>query len=772
VNTVDNKQTAAPSLGISLGDIYYVLFRQKLKIVLFSALGVLAATGFYWAKPPLFQSEAKLFILYVVTTQVPKLSGPEANVKTPDERGENIMNSEVEILTSMDLVQQTVDTFGADKILAKAGGGDDRIRAAAFIKSNLTVETPKRSDVIRVVLQHPDPQVVQPVLSSLIDNYIKRHIEIHRAVGIIHDLLTQETDQMRLRLEQTEQELHTAKSKADVLSLDDARRAYTDQISEIRRNILSAAAELAERQAEFQEMRKTSVVPVVRPATVAPTTAPPSTPPPPELRMKPDDEYQHVLERLDFLRKKKMELRTQYTEHSVLVKGINDQIVEAENRKRQLEAANPSLTMISIPTATPAATPASAPASAPGSAVAYPQPATSYDSVTESAKIMALQTRIKILNAQLDQIRIETSRFDEKGDIINELQRKKELQEASYRFYANSLEQARIEEALGAGKVLNINKIQTPSPPFRDWFVTLRLLATIVMGGILAGIALAFVSDLYLDRSIRRPVDVEKKLRLPLLLTIRDIGWFGRRRVAKANQRMLQRTDASAGGGLSEETAGLVPKLFNDPLLPFYEALRDRLDQRLESRNLDHKPKFIGVTAVDENAGVTTLATGLAVSLSETENRNVLLIDLDRDLGVAKQFYKGQITEHDLGDALDPKYKVLIQNSDGTGGEPDFEKLAHVLRNQYPDILKKLKVSEYDCVVFDMSPIAPTSITLRLAGFMDEVVLVIESEKTNQDVAGDGISLLLESKISVSAVLNKIRNYVPSSLHQEFWGGV
>ena len=168
---------------------------------------------------------------------------------------------------------------------------------------------------------------------------------------------------MRSRIEQTEQELHTAKSKADVLSLDDARRAYTDQISEIRRNILSAAAELAERQAEFQEMRKVSGVPA-RPATVAPATAPASTPPPPEMRVKPEDEYQNVMARLDFLWKRKMELRTQYTENSVLVKGINDQIVEAEKRKRQLEAANPSLTMISVPTSAPATTPASTPASA------------------------------------------------------------------------------------------------------------------------------------------------------------------------------------------------------------------------------------------------------------------------------------------------------------------------------------------------------------------------------------------------------------------------
>ncbi len=751
-----------------MGDIYYVLFRQNLKIVFMVFFFVLGSTGFYTFKPPLYQSEAKLFILYVVTAQVPKLAGPESNVKTPDERGENIMNSEVEILTSLDLIKQTVVAYGPDKVLARAGGGSDPDKAAAIIKGNLIVETAKRSDVIRVVLQHSDAEVVKPVLTLLIENYIKRHIEIHRAVGIIHDLLTQETDQMRSRLEQTEKELHDVKSKADVLSFDDARRAYTDQISEIRRNILSAAAELAERQAEFQEIRKGAAAKAH--ASLPPPSATPSaaaTPPPPEMRVKPDDEYQSVSERLDFLRKRKMELRTQYTENSVLVKGINDQIIEAEKRKRQLEAANPALTMIGASTPTPASTPASASTQT----VIIPQTGATYDPVTESARIMALQTRIKILNAQLDQIRAETSKFDEKGDLISELQRRKELQEASYRFYANSLEQARIEEALGAGKVLNINKIQTPSPPMRDWLVTLRVMAMLVMGGVVVGLVLAFVSDMYLDRSVRRPADVEKKLRLPLLVTIRDIGWFGRRRVAKATQRLRQHTDASAGS-LTEQTAGLVPRLFNDPLLPFYETLRDRLDQRLERRNVTHKPKFVGVTAVDEGAGVTTLATGLAVSLSETENRNVLLIDLDRDLSVAKQFYKGQITEHSLADAMDPKLKAVIQDAGTTGGEPDIEKLSHVFRNQYPEILRKIKASDYDYVIFDMSPVAPTSITLRLAGFMDEVVLVIESEKTNQDVARDGIALLQESKTGVSAVLNKIRNYVPVALHQEFWGGV
>jgi uncharacterized protein involved in exopolysaccharide biosynthesis/Mrp family chromosome partitioning ATPase len=749
VNTAHDKQVTAQGFGLTLGDVYYVLFRQKWWITFLSALGVLGAAGFYWINPPFFQSEAKLFILYVVTTTVPKQANPETRVKSPDERGENIINSEIEILTSMDLVQQTVDSFGPEKILAKAGGGKDRIKAATLIRSSLIVESPKRSDVVRVILQHRDPDIVQPVLGALIENYIKKHLEIHRAVGIISEFLTQETDQMRSRLAQTEQELRIAKSKADVLSIDDARRAYSDQIAEIRRNLLAAEAELAERQAGLTEMSKGQ-----RGARLAPPPETRSTEARalPDARMKPDDEYMAVLTRLELLRRKREEFLTQYTTGSSLVRGVNEQIVEAEKLKKKLEAANPSLLAIALGAPSPAPTPATE------SVAAMPATSVAFDPMAEAARVTALQSRIKVLNSALDRLRAESGMFEEKGSAVTELQRKKELQEASYKFYASSLEQARVEEALGAGKVLNISKIQQPSPPYRDWLMFLRIAVSIIIGGVVAGVAMAFLVDLYLDRSVRRPVDIERKLRLPLLITVRDIGWFGRRRVAKAATKLMSGTDTE---GSAAEGGGLVPKLMSDPLLPFYEVLKDRLDQRLESRGVTRKPKFIGLTAVNEGAGVTTLTTGLAVSLSETEDRNVLLIDLDRELGSAKQFYKGMITQHGLDEALDPKYKASVQNGAVT---------AHVFRNQCANIMKTLKTSDFDYVIFDMPPVAPTSMALRIAGFMDEILLIVESEKTNQDVAKEAIALLGESKTSLCAVLNKIRSYVPSTLHQEFWG--
>jgi Mrp family chromosome partitioning ATPase len=66
-----------------------------------------------------------------------------------------------------------------------------------------------------------------------------------------------------------------------------------------------------------------------------------------------------------------------------------------------------------------------------------------------------------------------------------------------------------------------------------------------------------------------------------------------------------------------------------------------------------------------------------------------------------------------------------------------------------------------------MPPVSQTSVTARLATYMDMTLLVVESEKTNRDVVKRATALLGESKANVTAILNKTHNYVPRALQQE-----
>jgi Mrp family chromosome partitioning ATPase len=105
----------------------------------------------------------------------------------------------------------------------------------------------------------------------------------------------------------------------------------------------------------------------------------------------------------------------------------------------------------------------------------------------------------------------------------------------------------------------------------------------------------------------------------------------------------------------------------------------------------------------------------------------------------------------------------LFVASDGSRGE----KLSRILPQRFAKLLPQLKSSDFDYIIFDMPPVSQISITPRLAGFMDMVLLVVESEKNSREGVQRASALLAESNAHVGAVLNKTRNYVPNWVHQE-----
>ncbi|HWY76826.1 MAG TPA: hypothetical protein VN281_14480, partial [Verrucomicrobiae bacterium] len=225
-----------------------------------------------------------------------------------------------------------------------------------------------------------------------------------------------------------------------------------------------------------------------------------------------------------------------------------------------------------------------------------------------------------------------------------------------------------------------------------------------------------------------------------------------------------------AADGARENGVEVADKGNGQALEPFYAGLRDRLIVNFEIRNLLHKPKLVAVTSCNKGAGVSTIAAGLAASLSETGDGNVLLVDMNAEQGMAQQFYKGR-PGCALDDALESETmnNALIEGNLYVASERlDGDTLPRVLPRRFASLMPKLKASDYDYIIFDMPPVSQTSMTPRLAGLMDMVLLVIESEKTNVDVVKRANALLAESRANVSAVLNKTRTYIPPKLHQEF----
>jgi uncharacterized protein involved in exopolysaccharide biosynthesis/Mrp family chromosome partitioning ATPase len=742
---MSDKKTDAPS-GISVADIYFVLFRRKWLIISFSLAGLLAALAVCIIKPPQYKSEAELSLSVL---EAKPINVPGEDTRPMNDPSMNIINTEIEILLSLDLAQQVAQTIGPDKILAGFGGGVDLNRAAYYVNKGLQVETTPGSSVIHITFLHPDKEIVQTALKEIIDGYFIKHYQIRGGGGVYGDFLTNETARLRGVLVETEKQIQQAQSEIGVITPDDAKESYSDQITKLRVQISSAEEELAEHQAAMKVLNSSRAVTNGGPLAKVPSDQ--------------IDAYRRICERLAILNKKEDDYLTQqgFTEENVLVKDVRGQIADAQKTRNQLEEQYPQLVTLDIPLQD-----------------SSPETAGTVNNLpSEAARIAALQVKIDFLHSQMSQVWNEATNFERVQATLSGLQHQKESAEANLKYFADRLERSHIDEALNEGKASNISIIQSPTPPQKGWSKQFKKkLGMLAASGIAAGLALAFVLEMFLDRSVKRPSDIENKLGLPVFISIPDEteNNSGKRKSLLGGRRLLP-GNAPATPTSGETSAGqrIAPWDQEHPLRRFYEGLRDRLIVYFEVRNVTHNPKLVAVTSCDHGAGVSSIAAGLAATLSETGDGNVLLVNISGERGAAQQFYKGELG-YSLDEVLESERKggLVKANLYTTAEQVNGDMLPANLPKKLSALMPKLKSSQYDYIIFDMPPVNQTSATARLSGLMDQVLLVIESEKTNYDVVKQVTKLLGESKANVSTVLNKTRTYIPLQLHQEYLNDV
>ena len=299
------------------------------------------------------------------------------------------------------------------------------------------------------------------------------------------------------------------------------------------------------------------------------------------------------------------------------------------------------------------------------------------------------------------------------------------------------------------------------------------------------GLALAILLDFIIDRTIKRSVEVERHLKLPLLISIPDTGWNGSLSLpGKRRHRRSHRRVRSDHHEQESHNGSAVVRWDSRQSIHLYAGgLRERLITYFEGRGASHgTPKRVAVTSCDNGAGVSTIATSLASALSQIPNIKVLLVDMNMGQGVARTFRNGEpsvvgaspsssIPEAGSeGQTHSPNEQMAVVpmcngnngngNGDGKSGKGLPSGLAH--------LAPQFDAEDHDFIIFDLPPATSTSMTPRLAGYLDIVLLVLESEKTGREVAGRAATLMRDSRANVAAVLNKYRKYVPERLCPEF----
>ena len=381
-----------------------------------------------------------------------------------------------------------------------------------------------------------------------------------------------------------------------------------------------------------------------------------------------------------------------------MVRANQAEINEVENQRRNLEKSYPDLPSKVAPI---------------GSSKNQ-----QLDPASESARLAGLQAKKDALATQLAAVNKRIQQVSQLAPQIADLERQKLLEETNYKYFQATLEKARVDEALDPSKMPNISAVQRPSPPMVVTRKRDKIMLGLAGGGLGLAVAFALLTELVLDRTVRRPIELEKLIGVGPLVSIPNSAAGYKASSSKRNGKVSALVVAASG-----TANNLAPWDTNHFIRSYCEAIRDRIGLYFELNHLTHKPKLVGVTGFSEGAGTSTLAAGLAAALSETGDGKVLLVDVNLGPEDVHPFFRGRPayslkTALQPAGAIDPAAENLYL---ATVGSPNAGP-AQLGLKKFFDLMPNLKASDFDYVIFDMPPLAQTSPTLGMAGFMDKLV--------------------------------------------------
>ena len=106
-----------------------------------------------------------------------------------------------------------------------------------------------------VSYRNRDPELATLVLKELLARYFTKHLEIHRSADAFN-FVSQQSDEVRARLSQTEEELDRLKDKAGITSLKESTTILNADLAKTRDAVQAAETERAEQLAIIQELEK------------------------------------------------------------------------------------------------------------------------------------------------------------------------------------------------------------------------------------------------------------------------------------------------------------------------------------------------------------------------------------------------------------------------------------------------------------------------------------------------------------------------------------
>jgi uncharacterized protein involved in exopolysaccharide biosynthesis/Mrp family chromosome partitioning ATPase len=755
-------QTKAPAPnGFGIHDVIYIIFKHKWKIAFLTLIGfaVAGAMAYRILQQPSYESTAQLMVRYVV-----ERSGidPEAE----EGRSSGGMQAETAILMSLDTAIEVAKAVGLEKFSKDGAPAPAASQVAQQIQGGLLVKVPpgasrgSMTNLINLSYRNTNSDLTAQTLAEVIQVYFKKHLQLHRSTEVFAQV-SKQADEARSKLRLTEEEINQLKQKSGVLTIDATMQEFESRKRSIRENQIAAQSQLAEQTAKVASLKNTPPKAAVVPEgptdsegadgkSLASQVSASEETGAKRARTLAVNEFYSLNQRLSLLQNRRNTLLVNRKPNDPMIVSLDNQSSQVQARVMDLMELYPDLV--------------GKVAGGEGRSAQMVAPLLSLEE--EVALESAYKARLEAVIAQAKALESEVTKISSLGFQLQDIERRRSLEEEKYRYFQSSLEKARLDETLDPSKIPNISILQNPTPPVKSIDEkSMKLIAGIAFSGLAAGLALAFLIEMVIDRRVSRPVEIQSRLQLPLMLSIPYVR--SKDGIAKLLGGHSPSGGILAGDKMTVSTASNSQVVSTDQsgehfIAPYAAAIHDRIIFNFQVNNITHKPKLVALTGLSQGAGTSTIAAGLAKAFAENRNQKVLLVDLNGEPSVS-QMHPAESLYNALQMSRSDQFRQSPRSLYFAGASTRRDsKNPHALApTVLKDLMPHLIASDFDYIVFDMPPIGPTSPTLTMAGFMDKVLLVLDGDNTTREHLSWGYTELEKAKADVSCIFNKARSHAP-----------
>ncbi|MGB8472934.1 MAG: GumC family protein [Candidatus Acidiferrum sp.] len=433
---------------------------------------------------------------------------------------EQVVNSEIQILSSRSLVESVVDKIGVaafqsplvpptswyklPKYYAKVAfhwvkkQGNEvliavnlkrrltkREAAVTAVADSLQVQPEKNSQVISLHLELPDPELGKRVLSELVQLYLIQHSKVYQDPDV-NDFFDAQLTGKEKELQELLAKREETRNQYALSSVSEQRSLLLKQLSDINTQMDMNQSEEAMlgRQKELMKTRLLAVPAELKSSEVQ--TQNPS--------------IQSIKDRITTLQLEHAKLASRYIPNAGPLVKNEEEIAEL---KALLQKEEPTLL---------------------GNVTSELNPVRlNFDEGIEQneIKIQGLEAKSKELLQPLGQIKRRLKDLNVGEDQLHNIDLQIGLAEQSYKAYAKDLEESRISQQLDIRRIANVSVLSAPSSSFEPVYPRkLLIMGLAIPFGLLLGLALGLVAE-YMDDTIRSSRDLEDLDGLPCLGSFR-----------------------------------------------------------------------------------------------------------------------------------------------------------------------------------------------------------------------------------------------------------